>query len=208
MATNNAFLNTSANQQIANHYAAISALTPKDRTEQVPKIISDNPAYSFLFSPLLGYGVIILFFGLFLGAIAIQLFYRILDFKKGITTLVVALMLATLPLGVRFALEQTNLPTHASPDEIPRVIQLTQLSANSLSVSWQTQVEKSGTVRFSKAPLDETLAQVAIADGGQKTTTHLAKLENLEKGVTYELEILSGGKWYNQNGVPIRFSLQ
>lgn len=191
------------------YYAQVSALTSKEvvAATELPPGVADTPL-SYLFSPLLLYASVILFFALFGVALIIQIVARMLNFKRTITTLVVAFVVASIPLTLKTALEVTSFSTRAGPDEVPRSIQITQNTPQSVTITWETQAEKIGSVRLGVAPLSEKTGRVVIADFGKKVAKHTAKFEELDSGVEYEFEILSGKEWYNDNGKPLKFKLQ
>ncbi len=194
-------------QAIAGYYAAVNALTPKEEQIASPQPDTSSPL-AILFSPFLIYGSVILFFALFLGALVIQIWYRTLDAKRTLTSLVIAFIIASVPFSLKTALEITRFQTNAGPDETPRNVEIKQTGKTVAQISWQTQVEKVGAVRYSLAPFNQTQSQVVIADHGSMMKNHLAELPNLLPGVLYELEILSGSKWYNSEGRPLNLRLQ
>lgn len=208
--TQNIFFSANSADQLSQNYSVIQSLTLKDKSvgELAAPVISDNPALSFLYSPLLFYGSVALFFLLFLGAIGIQLLTRVLDWKKTATTFVVALMLAILPMSVRVALNVTSLQTRASPDEVPHNVRTTQLTTRSEIITWETDAFKVGAVRFAPPSLLSESSTTVIADGGKRTQKHTARIENLEQGGAYEFEILSGSQWYTNDGQSLRFKLK
>lgn len=190
------------------YYAQVMALTPKETNEETRvSPITTNPLLSWLFTPLLMYGTVILFFGLFIGALIIQIIKKSLDMKRTLTSLVVAIVIASIPLTLKTALEVTTIQSKAETSEIPRHVELIQSSASSLSVRWETETEKLGAVRFGQIPFSQDKSHVVIANMGKKTTKHEAILEDLVGGFNYELEILSGAAWYNDSGKAIQFHL-
>ncbi|HCS79070.1 TPA: hypothetical protein DIV55_05020 [Patescibacteria group bacterium] len=199
---------TLATSAVGPYLQTVEALTLKSTSEEaVPTALSTSPLNSFFFSPLLVYGAIVIFFLVFILLVVLQIARHIVDLRKITASLVVALIVAVIPLSVRLILEANKLEIRASPDEIPRSIMVTQLTNTSLRITWMTNASKTGLVRVSQAPLDPEHAQVVIADFGNKVKEHTVLLKNLQPGVAYELEILSGGKWYNIEGTPLRFVL-
>lgn len=188
------------------YLAAISSLTPKETVivQSVPAGIENTPL-SLLFSPLIILGSIVLFFVVFLGILFIQVMHKSFDYKKAVASLVVAFVIASIPISLKTALEVTSLQTRAGPDDIPRNISITQVSATSAVVQWETKVEKLGTIKYGLRPLVSNQSEIVIANDGRSTTLHRALLKNLEPGQEYELEILSGKNWYDDNGQPIQF---
>lgn len=199
-----------ANQgTLGGYYERVSSLTPKEdiTVTNMPLGVADTPL-SYLFSPWLLYFSIILFFALFAIALVVQIAARILDFKRTVTTLVIAFVIASIPLTLKTALEVTSFSTRAGPDEVPRNIQIIQKNSHIAAISWETQVEKVGSVRMGPAPFSEKNSRVVIVDFGKKVIKHTAIVAELEAGVEYEFEILSGKEWYNDNGKPLKFKLQ
>ncbi len=190
------------------YYASVQALTIKETTNNtsLPPAIDDS-LLSLLFSPYLLWGCLALFFVLLLGGLGMQIAKRILDIKRTAATFVVALIIALLPYSMKTALEVTTIRTFAGPDEVPRGIKINQSSTRSFTVNWKTETAKTGAVRIGVTPLSETNSQVVIGDLGQKTTSHTVKLEDLQPGIEYEIEILSGKAWYNDDGKPIKIRL-
>ena len=122
-------------------------------------------------------------------------------------SLIVALVVATIPVTLRTMLQVTSLQTRAGPDEVPRNLEVKQLSPTSLIVTWETQAEKTGAIRVGPVPLRKTYDRLIVADEGKKTKSHTVKIENLIPKLEYEFEILSGKEWYNSEGKPVKFKL-
>lgn len=92
-----------------NYYAQVSALTPKEAVAatEIPPGVANTPL-SYLFSPFLLYASIVFFFVLFALALIVQIIARVIDLKKTVTTLVVAFVVASIPLTLKTALEVTS----------------------------------------------------------------------------------------------------
>lgn len=207
LAQNNFFSGQEATS-IKGYYNTVAALNPKEAvvTTEVPVGIENTPL-SYLFSPWLIYGSVILFFILFLGAIIVMIVNRSLDRKRTLASLVVAFVVATLPVTLRTMLQVTSFQTRAGPSEVPRNLEVKQLSSTSLTVTWETQAEKTGAIRVGPVPLRKTYDRLIVADEGRKTRQHTVKIENLIPKLDYEFEILSGKEWYVLEGKPIKFKL-
>jgi len=199
---------TQTNIPAQNQYQTVGSLTSKEATPeaQLFTVINDSPL-SYLFTPLLMYGSIGLFFVLFLGALIVQIVQKTLDMKRALTTLVVAVMIASLPITLKTALEATSLQSQAGPDQVPRNIQIQQLTRRSLKLTWDTDAAKVGSVRYSSVPLSVKTSKVVIGDFGKRVKHHSIVLDNLQIGVEYEIEILSGDTWYDNNGEPLRYKI-
>lgn len=194
---------------VANYYSTVLALTPNaTQTEaSIPQGV-DNTPFSLLFSPFLIYGSVILFFALFLGAIVVQIINKTLDMKRTLTSMAVAFVIASIPVSLKTALQVTQLQSRAGADAVPRNVRISQTGLVEMTVEWETQAEKIGSLRFGPAPLIENTAKVVIADMGKKKLKHTARLEGLIPDVDYELEILSGTDWYSDKGKPLKFRLR
>ncbi|RJR15442.1 hypothetical protein C4579_02270 [Candidatus Microgenomates bacterium] len=183
----------------------IRELTPTSRVDSIPAVVTDNPNLAILYSPLLVYGSVILFFIIFIGLLATQAFLRSLDLRRISTSLVVALIIAVTPLLVRTALQTTTIHTKAASDQTPKNVEIMQKNKHEVVVSWHVGASRVGMVRYGTAPLTQNFGQTVISNNGQKSTVHQVQLEKLQVGVRYELEILSGNGWYNDDGKPIQF---
>lgn len=188
------------------YLAAISSLTPKEtvKTQSIPVGIENTPL-ALLFSPIIIMGSIMLFFVVFFGILFIQVKHKSFDYKKTAASLIVAFVIASIPISLKTALEVTSLQTRAGPDDIPRNISITKVSATSAVVQWETKVEKLGTIKYGAQPLVSNQSEIVIANDGRATTMHRVILKNLVPGRKYELEILSGKSWYDDDGQPIQF---
>ncbi|MEK7166690.1 MAG: hypothetical protein AAB874_07820 [Patescibacteria group bacterium] len=206
IAQNNPPSDVQNDQLAAEHFATLMALTPKEQqtTSKIPVGVENTPL-TLLFSPWLIYGSIGIFFAFFLGAIIVQIINKSLDMRRTLTSLTVALVIASLPLTLKTALQITSLQTRAGPDEIPRNVKIEPVDNETAHITWDTDALKVGSVRFGPTPMNIKTATVVIADGGKRMRLHGAELKKLQKGVIYDVEILSGSEWYSDNGVPIKF---
>jgi len=90
---------------------------------------------------------------------------------------------------------------NAGPDEIPRNIKVQAISLHEALILWDTDAIKIGAVRISPVPFTAANARTVVGNLGGKTTTHTVAVTNLTIGKKYEFEILSGARWYDNNGV-------
>lgn len=197
----------STNTDPEKYLSTIASLTRKESGSfsGVSDVVSHTPL-ALLFSPYLVYGSVALFLIVFLAIILVQFFHRAFDYRRTLTGFVVALLIAVMPVSLKTALEVTTLQSKAGPDEVPRQIVISPQTPASVLVTWKTEAEKTGAIRFGTAPLSPQNYEVVIADQGKSTRTHSAELKKLQKGKAYELEILSGKDWYNDQGQPIQFT--
>lgn len=208
IAQNNFFNVKTQAQTPANYYLEVAALTSKSAPQKsgTTAIIEDS-VLSLLFSPFLIYGTIGLFFAIFCCGIIYQIITKTIDMKKTISTLVVALVVASIPFTLKTALEVTSLSSRAGPDEIPRNLQIQPVTSRSVIVTWETDAEKVGAVRVGKASTLTKNSKVYIGDLGKQVKKHTVRIEELETRTIYEIEILSGSTWYDNSGTPIQFKM-
>lgn len=200
--------NTANTQLTAKYIRNIESLSVKGATsETAPAYITQNPQFALLFSPLLIYGAVILFFVIFLGGLLLQIINRTVDLKKIITTLFIALMIASTPIAVQTVFKATSLQSKAAPDEVPYNIEIKEVDAEKVEISWKIDSPRIGMIRIGTGPLTENYGQTAISNNGQKSRTHTVMVEKVKPNIAYEFEILSGSIWYNENGKPIQFTI-
>lgn len=193
-------------QLVGAYLYELNSLTLKETSQPgIPKVISENPNYSVLFSPLLMYGSIIVFIVVLTIALGLQFIQHSLNRRRIAAALFIAFIASSVPLGIRLSLETTRLSIRASSDDVPQNLRIQALSDSTVLINWETKANKTGLVRIGSAPLTDNYGQTIIADNAQKTHMHSVTLERLESGQLYQIEILSGNKWYNDNGRPIEF---
>jgi len=202
--------NTQGTQgSVGSYILALEALSPKETVVRTQQVVSPKTLLGFDIAALASYGPYFLFFALFISALGIQLFGKVRDFRSTVTALVIALLLAATPMVINRLNEQgTQQFTKAGPDEVPRAVKIEQVGSSSITVSWKTDAQKSGSVRFGPVPLSEETSQVYIANSGIVGTHHTAVINAVKPNRVYELEILSGATWYNFNGKPLRIPVQ
>lgn len=185
-----------------NYFTALSAASVGSSTTkaETTALVSE----SMLASPYFMYGAIGIFFAVFLGGIIYQIIYRIFDWKRSFTALMLAFTLASLPFGLKLVLSQQTLQSRAGPDEVPREVRIEQTKPGTVHISWQTIAPRSGSIRYSRVPFVLEKSTVAIAAGGKAETSHEIILNNLAAGV-YEMEILSGNMWYRNGEQLLQF---
>ncbi len=88
----------------------------------------------------------------------------------------------------------------ASPTEAPKEIRITNLTDKSFTVSWLTDSEVGGFVKYGEG---EGLENVAIdLRGNDNFETHYVDVEGLKSESEYRFKIGSGGKLFDNAGVP------
>ncbi len=202
------FVQAATNGVVAAYYQQISVLTPKvEAVATTSGKVREDTFGQILTSP----SFVLLLFGTFIfllvAALLLQAVNKVLDYKRTIMTLMVCLMIVSVPLLLRNTL-YSAFQLRAELQEEPRNIVLEQISPTALRITWQTQEAKIGSVRYSKAPLNLDSSAVEIGNAGKLVKDHQVVIERLEQNVEYEAEILSGAKWYDDRGTPLKFKLK
>ncbi|MFH1840995.1 MAG: fibronectin type III domain-containing protein [Candidatus Shapirobacteria bacterium] len=96
--------------------------------------------------------------------------------------------------------QPTRLGVTASIGATPREIKLTNLSANSLTVSWVTDEAVTGTIKLGTDSFPDDRGAALI------TRLHHVTLENLRPNQTYAFEILSQGQKFANQDQPYIFN--
>ena len=193
--------------QVGKYYLALSALTPKDALAQSPVAGPSGFPQGTDTAFLAIVGPAIIFFAIFIAVFGIFLLGRIRNWKMGVTALLLAITLGATPFALNVLKQGTDESVNASPDEIPRNVKVVPLSKTSVQVVWDTDADKIGAVRISLAPYSIRNARIVVGNAGGKTKSHAITIENLTAGKTYELEVLSGSRWYDNGGKRLVFRI-
>lgn len=97
--------------------------------------------------------------------------------------------------------------SQAVPEPTPKEVKLTNLSENSLTVSWLTDIPAKGFLFYSESN-DFLKKQVALDDRPSQPSSkiHHITLKNLYPGKTYYFLLGSGEKNFDNNGQPYEFT--
>lgn len=163
-----------------------------------------TPIDAFI-APMMVYAPIVVFFVVFITAFLVQIVSRIWSWRQAITAAVIAFFFASIPLVLPSIREGTRFESHAGPEEIPREIRIERRLVSSVSVAWRTDASQRGAVRVYEA-VERNTSRTIIANAGKTATEHQAIISDLKVGKKYEIEILSGKTWYNDNGTRLSFS--
>jgi hypothetical protein len=182
------------------YYSTVSTLTPKDAQavsveEEVPAVTTSETSLTLLTAPLL------IFIGLFIMAIVVQLVQKVLTLKRLMGALAVSLIIAASPFVSSLISERSNNPYLRADNSItPKDLEIT-VTRESAEVRWKTGKPVTGAVRLISIPVDISIT--VIGNDGVSVTGHSVILPVNIPG-TYFLEILSGDEWYNDHGHPLR----
>jgi len=113
--------------------------------------------------------------------------------RKNIITIVVLLL--GIPLTVFAAWQIVQIISNASTEPIPKNVVLSNVSTNSISIGWVTDVVSDGAVVVVKNGSDSS--PVIDKRGNEKRKTHYVELNDLEPNSEYTFVIISRGKRYN-----------
>lgn len=125
--------------------------------------------------------------------------------KKIPTILAILFLLVSLFAGVLLIQKGQVFFLRASPEITPSQMKMTNVSSSSFTVSWITEKETSGFIRFGETPsLGQTFAddrdQISGSTGSFQT--HYVSLKNLKPKTTYFFKLGSGGKIFDNSGKP------
>jgi len=128
-----------------------------------------------------------------------------LKVKKLPTILGIIILIIGLAAGVFLVTQGQEIFLRASPEITPNQIKVTNITDNSLTLSWTTQKETSGFIKYGESPsLEKTLADDRDQLSGETGafTTHYVTLVNLKPSTTYYYKIGSEGKVFPTQGQP------
>lgn len=112
----------------------------------------------------------------------------------------VLVLVASVGAGVFLINRQQFFRLGASPDTMPKDIRVTNISDTSLTISWITDSQTTGFVKWGDtgSMRNTQLTQT----GGSLTDVHVVQLDGLVAGKTYYFSITSAGNSHDNNGVP------
>ncbi|MDX9738831.1 MAG: fibronectin type III domain-containing protein [Candidatus Dojkabacteria bacterium] len=125
-------------------------------------------------------------------------------YQKRQLKIVVALVIG-IPLTIFAVYQGIQYLSKASADVTPQDVVITNLTTNSLTVTWFTQSSADGYV----VPLLNGVEQSPVRDkrGSGKRTSHYVELRSLEPSTKYSFTIVSGGsKYTNSSGINYEFT--
>jgi len=128
-------------------------------------------------------------------------------FNKRIPTILgIIVLIGGLISGILLVGKPQNLLTKAGPTSVPKNVRVSNRRAESVTISWTTDVPVTGLLKYSDNPSNLSLPGADVRDqiSGEAGlfTTHYVVLTNLEANKTYYFEIVSGSASYNDDGRP------
>jgi hypothetical protein len=125
--------------------------------------------------------------------------------KKIPTIIAIVVLIIALAGGVFLIQNGSNFFLKASPDTTPNQIRITNVNTTSLNISWITEKETGGFVRFGETEsLDQTYVDDRDQESGQTGAyqTHYVTIRNLKVGTNYFFKISSDGTTFDNSGKP------
>jgi hypothetical protein len=192
----------------ANYFVTISELSAHNTASAHDTVIEAPPStITDTLAPFLPYTPFILFALLFVIVFGIFIINRVRNLKNVMAAFMVAFMLASIPTLLTYIAHGSRQEVKAGPEEVPRNVRVAPASPTSVLISWETDAARLGVVRFGTAPFTLQATRVYIADNQKSVRTHSVEIDKLVKKETYEFEILSGTRWYDNAGSYIRFTV-
>lgn len=197
-------------QVATNYFVQIQALTAHNTVSASERVVG-APRQSSLVSmvePYAMYAPFVISGLLFVIAFGMFFMDRVHNWKNIITAFVVALMIAGIPTVLTYVGQGSRQAVKAGPEETPRNVRVIPAGTTSVLISWQTDAARIGAVQMGKAPLTSTSSRLYLADNQKPVQVHSVQINSLERGASYEFELLSGATWYDNGGSFIRFTMQ
>lgn len=120
------------------------------------------------------------------------------------TLLGLFLLVSTVVVGVIYTQRQQFFESHATPTSTPENVQVTNITANSFTVSFTTQESVSAQLLLNTDTTPLTVFDERDDIGGSVGSyyTHSFIITNIDPGKTYSYSLLVGAKTYQNGGVP------
>lgn len=191
-----------------NYYLTISTLTPIVAADSYASSSAASLVHSTpMPTGLIIYAPIVLFLALFISLFGLNIISKIKNYKRIGVTLVLVLFAAGIPFVLKSIQNGVSFVSKAGPLEIPKSIEIKQISKDAVTVIWNTDASTTGAVRIFIQTDINPKYKVIISNEGKAAAYHQVQILQLNKRTLYGLEILSNQNWYNNNGNPIIIKL-
>ena len=175
---------------LTSYYLKIQSLTPITEAASPPFPILTPPTFQIpVFSIAIFLGVLIV------GSFALLL-TKSHQINKMLILLAIALVTSVLPLGLRSLSQQTTYLSQANVPFPPKNVIVSQVSATSFLITWQTDKPETGALRLYPS-------RILTEGSGDRAQNHLLLVDQLKPGTEYTFIILSGTQWFDHQGQPI-----
>lgn len=118
------------------------------------------------------------------------------------TLLGLGVIVIGLGVGVYLTLQNQTLLTQATPTSTPQEINVSNISDQTITISWETAQKVSGFVKFSQGGSDEKTVLDERDNKPVARNTHFVTLLGLSPQTTYQYKIVSG----NSQSKPAQFT--
>lgn len=125
--------------------------------------------------------------------------------KKIPAILAVVILLVGVVVGLALVAQQQGFSLKAGPTSTPRQVRVTNITDTSFTVSWTTDTNVSGYVKYGQdGKTDQTLSDSRdqISGSTGQYTTHYVVIRNLTANTNYTFLVGSGSQTYDNNGSP------
>jgi len=103
-------------------------------------------------------------------------------------------------VGVFFLEQQQVFKLGASPETTPKNVEFTNVSENSLTISWVTDAKTIGFIKYGDTL--NSINNTVTEENNPSDTAHSVTITNLAQNTNYYFEITSAGIEYDNNGQP------
>lgn len=109
--------------------------------------------------------------------------------------------------SLTLVLRSSGLRIRALPEETPQEVRLTNLTENSVTVSWLTAAPTLASVVYSSRPdLSSALTGFDERGADVRSTLHFVTLTNLQPNTAYYFRLISGGGSFDNQSKPYTFT--
>lgn len=115
------------------------------------------------------------------------------------TILGIFILLTGLVAGIYLINSKQVFKLSANVEAIPKDVRLTNITNDRVTVTWTTDIESSGFVKWGNTEI--ALSKIALENGSQKSFVHSADILNTQDNTSIFLKINSNGKDYDNDGV-------
>ncbi|KKP55687.1 MAG: hypothetical protein UR48_C0055G0008 [Microgenomates group bacterium GW2011_GWD1_33_9] len=123
--------------------------------------------------------------------------------KKGVrlpTILGLLILISSLVIGIYSINSRQIFKLGAQVENSPKNVRIGNISNNSITVTWTTDTESKGFVKWNKT--NGNLGKVALEEKSSQSSVHLVNILGLESSTDVFFAINSDGKDYKNNDIP------